>query len=187
MLVVGDPAGWGEEGRIAWSLLVWGARDVALLDGGYPAWRAAGLPVQQGDAAPGPRTRFEPVEIPGRRIRRDELLEVVRSRSRPLLDARTAEEFAGARHRGQRRGGHLPGARLVPQRSLLRADGGYVDAHELRALVGPLAASPVTYCTGGVRSALLALLLEARLGIAAANYDGSLWEWSADPTLPLEP
>src|ERR1039457_4753559 len=37
------------------------------------------------------------------------------------------------------------------------------------------------YCTGGVRSALLAVLLEARLGIVAANYDGSLCEWSADP------
>jgi 3-mercaptopyruvate sulfurtransferase SseA len=36
-----------------------------------------------------------------------------------------------------------------------------------------------------VRSALLAVLLEARLGIVAANYDGSLWEWSADPSLPL--
>jgi len=44
----------------------------------------------------------------------------------------------------------------------------------------------VTYCTGGVRSALLAVLLEARLGIVAANYDGSLWEWSSRDDLPLE-
>ena len=52
VLVVGDPAGWGEEGRVAWSLLAWGAREVALLDGGFPAWRAAGLPVARfgGDA-----------------------------------------------------------------------------------------------------------------------------------------
>src|SRR5439155_14337299 len=39
IVVVGDPAGWGEEGRIAWNLLYWGADDVALLDGGYPAWK----------------------------------------------------------------------------------------------------------------------------------------------------
>jgi 3-mercaptopyruvate sulfurtransferase SseA len=44
---------------------------------------------------------------------------------------------------------------------------------------------PITYCTGGVRSALLAVLLEACLRVLAANYDGSLWEWSADPSLPL--
>jgi thiosulfate/3-mercaptopyruvate sulfurtransferase len=186
VLVVGDPAGWGEEGRVAWSLLTWGARDVALLDGGFPAWQAAGLPVERGPAEAGPRGDFTPSEVPQRRIRRDPLLQVVLSRSRPLLDARTAEEFAGERFRGQRRGGHLPGARLVPQRSLVHPDGRYATAAELRALVGPLPQSPITYCTGGVRSALLALLLEARLGVVAANYDGSLWEWSADPALPLE-
>ena len=186
VLVVGDPAGWGEEGRVAWSLLAWGARDVALLDGGFPAWRAAGLPVERGPAATGPRGDFVPTEASQRRIRRDQLLPVVLARSRPLLDARTVEEFAGQRFRGQRRGGHLPGARLVPQRALLRTDGRYVTAAELQALVGPLPQSPVTYCTGGVRSALLAMLLEARLGVLAANYDGSLWEWSADPALPLE-
>jgi len=34
--------------------------------------------------------------------------------------------------------------------------------------------------------ALVAVLLEVRLGIVAANYDGSLWEWSSRDDLPLE-
>jgi thiosulfate/3-mercaptopyruvate sulfurtransferase len=92
---------------------------------------------------------------------------------------------------GQKRGGHIPGARLVPAKSLYGADGRYVDVDELQRLagLGPTASirseRPITYCTGGVRSALLAVLLEARLGVVAANYDGSLWEWAADPSLPL--
>jgi 3-mercaptopyruvate sulfurtransferase SseA len=80
----------------------------------------------------------------------------------------------------------------VPETSLYGAEGRYIGAEELVRLAGlsPIGKTgssgrPITYCTGGVRSALLAVLLEARLGILAANYDGSLWEWSADSSLPM--
>jgi thiosulfate/3-mercaptopyruvate sulfurtransferase len=80
----------------------------------------------------------------------------------------------------------------VPEKSLYDHEGRYVGANALARLAGLDAEGvngsrdrPITYCTGGVRSALLAILLEARLGVVAANYDGSLWEWSADPSLPL--
>jgi thiosulfate/3-mercaptopyruvate sulfurtransferase len=42
----------------------------------------------------------------------------------------------------------------------------------------------IAYCTGGARSALLSELLRAE-GIDARNYDGSMWEWSADAARPL--
>lgn len=192
VLVVGAPGGWGEEGRVAWNLLYWGADEVWLLDGGFPAWRKEpARPVESGEArrvAPGDfilRVR------PERRIETKELKAAADAKTNALLDARTPAEFAGKTMAGQRRGGHIPGARLAPAESLYGADGRYVGADELRRLagLGPSAprgsARPITYCTGGVRSALLAVLLEARLGIVAANYDGSLWEWSADPSLPL--
>jgi thiosulfate/3-mercaptopyruvate sulfurtransferase len=192
VLVVGAPGGWGEEGRVAWNLLYWGADEVWLLDGGFPAWqteRARG--VESGEArkvAPG---NFVLDVRPERRIETRELRAAADAPATSLLDARTPEEFAGETMAGQRRGGHIPGARLVPAKSLYRADGRYVGAEELQRLagLGPSASKgpgrPITYCTGGVRSALLAVLLEARLGAVAANYDGSLWEWSADPSLPL--
>ena len=44
---------------------------------------------------------------------------------------------------------------------------------------------PIAYCVGGVRSALLSIIIEARMGIVTANYDGSIWEWASDPKLPL--
>lgn len=184
VVVVGSAGGWGEEGRIAWNLLYWGADDVALLDGGFPAWRAAGRAVETGTSK-APVGSFTVALRPARRIELRDLEAAVAARSRPLLDARTPEEFAGRTMTGQKRGGHLPGARLVPQKELVLADGRYVDATTLRQLAGEPAGSPVTYCTGGVRSALLAFLIEARLGIVAANYDGSVWEWSAHPELPL--
>lgn len=186
--VVGDPSGWGEEGRVAWSLLYWGAERVLLLDGGFGAWAAdRARPVELGDGRGAATGDFEPRLEPGRRIEKEALRGVVASGGRPILDARDEEEFAGKKRSGQRRGGHLPGARLVPFRRLFDGSGRYVDAAGLSALVGALdgAAPPVTYCTGGVRSGLLTVLLEARLGVVAANYDGSLWEWAADASLPL--
>lgn len=189
VVVVGDPSGWGEEGRIAWLLLTFGARDVALLDGGFPAWKASGRPLETGAARPVAPGSFTARLDPVRRIEIDPLASVAARKSRPLLDARSTEEFHGEKMKGQKRGGHLPGASLVTWRSLYRKDGCYVDAGELRRLLPPSATrtAPVTYCTGGVRSALLAFLIEARLGIRPANYDGSMWEWSADPSRPLVP
>jgi len=193
VLVVGAPGGWGEEGRVAWNLLYWGAHEVWLLDGGFPAWRGEpARPLESGEARKAAPGNFALDVRPERRIESRELRAVAGAAAATLLDARTPAEFEGETMAGQKRGGHIPGARLMPAKSLYAADGRYVGADELRrlarlepsALNGPRD-RPITYCTGGVRSALLAVLLEARLGVVAQNYDGSLWEWSADPTLPL--
>lgn len=187
VIVVGTPDGWGEEGRVAWNLLVLGAANVALLDGGFPAWKAAGRPVERATPPrPSPGT-FTVALQRGRRALLDEVVVAVAERKRPLLDARSPEEYAGKTMTGQKRGGHVPGARLVPEDRLYRPDGRYVTEGELRALTGldEKSSPPITYCTGGVRSALLSLLIEARLGIVSPNYDGSMWEWSAREDLPL--
>ncbi len=193
VLVVGAPGGWGEEGRIAWNLLYWGAGEVWLLDGGFPAWRAdAARPVETAAVRSAPGDFVLRVR-PERRIERAEMKAALDVKGTRLLDARTPAEFAGETMSGQKRGGHIPGARLVPAKSLYDEKGRYVGADELMRLAGlgtegenRRGDRPITYCTGGVRSALLAVLLEAHLGILARNYDGSLWEWSADPSLPLE-
>jgi 3-mercaptopyruvate sulfurtransferase SseA len=113
-----------------------------------------------------------------------------------VLDARSEGEF---------RRDHVPGARRVDWRDWaeqrpsalgrllgdprdwgrVAPDGPAVEERLRRLLPAELGPAPVVYCTGGVRSALLAVLLEARLGVPARNYDGSLWEWSADPRRPL--
>ena len=188
IVVVGNPHAWGEEGRIAWNLLYWGAKDVALLDGGFPIWQTRNKSIEKGRARKPAPGKFVVSLRSRRRAGLQTVLSAVKSKSRSLLDARTAEEFQGKTSAGQKRGGHIPGAFLVPEASLYRADGRYLDVDELRKLLPPqLSGSPITYCVGGVRSALLALMLEARLGITASNYDGSIWEWSAHHELPMSP
>ena len=184
--VVGQPYGWGEEGRIAWSLLYWGASEVALLDGGFAAWVKEVGKVEPGPGGTPPHADFRPRLRPSRRALLSEVAAAVREKRSGLLDSRSPEEYRGEKISGQKRGGRLPGARLVPVKALYREDGRYVDKETLRSLVGSSLDRPISYCVGGVRSALLALLVESRLGVVVANYDGSIWEWAAHPDLPLE-
>lgn len=182
ILVVGKPHEWGEEGRISWNLLYWGANEVRLLDGGYPAWAKAGLPLSRGDEAELPRGNFVVTLQPARRALIPDV-QAAQGKAR-LLDTRAEDEFKGKTMSGQKRGGKIADARLVPVLSLYTPEGTYVGKEELTRLTGA-PENAIAYCVGGVRSALLALLLEARLGKLTRNYDGSIWEWSADESLPL--
>ena len=186
IVIAGKPGAWGEEGRIAWNLLYWGANEVALLDGGYPAWRASGRPIETGEAKAISKGDFLLAIRSKRRAEKEEVLHALQNKNRTILDARNLVEFNGKQVTAQKRGGHLPGAVLIPVTSLYQEDGSYISNTALRDLVPRAAKHPIAYCVGGVRSALLALLIEARLGMSVANYEGSLWEWASDPVLPLE-
>ena len=186
IVVVGEPGQWGEEGRIAWNFLFWGAKKVSLLEGGYSSWKAKGLPLETGAAKkhkPGNfKVKFQLV----RRARLNDVEENLKLRVRPVFDARTQEEFQGKTVMGQARGGRIPGSTFVPAKDLYQANGKYITATALKKMIASSkSGQPITYCTGGVRSALLALLIEARLGVVTASYDGSIWEWSSHKELPM--
>ncbi len=187
IVIVGSAAGWGEEGRIAWNLLFWGAQRVALLDGGFMAWKQLGYEVEYG--APSEirlKGDFKLTLNDYRRATLGDVKQYLKSKTGTLLDARSKKEFQGEKMYGQKRGGRLPGSKLIPFQALYQTDGKYISATELQKLLGNRPeGTPITYCTGGVRSALLALLIESRLGIKSKSYDGSLWEWSYYPSLPL--
>ena len=103
VVVVGDPQGWGDEGRAAWSLLYWGATDVVLLDGGLPAWVGAGFPTEKGGAATPQRGTFTVRPVEQRRAGMQQVWDVVRGQPGALLDVRSAQEFAGSVMPGQTR------------------------------------------------------------------------------------
>lgn len=182
------PRARGREGRVAWTLLYFGARTVLLLDGGWDGWMALGGPIEVGSVTPEPG-RF-PVEFQeDRRARLDELKALTYAGQLPqFVDARSRPEFDGYLHDYLPRRGRLPGAALVPFEDLFDASGEYITAHRYRDIV-PVALREarrlVTYCEVGVRASLLALLHEIHLGEVAAVFDGSLMQWGLDPGLPV--
>jgi thiosulfate/3-mercaptopyruvate sulfurtransferase len=179
---------WGRAARIAWMLLYVGAESVALLDGTWNAWLAAGYPVTT--AAPARiLATFRTKRHPERRIKRDELAAAYREGRPPvLLDTRRREDFIGLREPYLPRRGHLPGAHLVPFLDLFDAEDRLISREQYLALLpaeARAARSLVAYCEVGVRASGVALIHEWYTGQIVLVYDGSLMEWGLSPDLPV--
>lgn len=181
-VVVYDDWGGRAAGRAWWLLRFHGHPDVRVLDGGWPAWRAAGGAASTEATAPDPgdftaRPGGMPVVDAGA------LLDVP-----VLVDARAPERYRGETEPVDPVAGHVPGAVNVPTTVNLNADGTFRGAEQLLALY---AAEGVTgaqetaaYCGSGVTAAHDVLALEIA-GIRAALYPGSWSEWVADPARPV--
>ncbi|MCK6505064.1 sulfurtransferase [Myxococcota bacterium] len=186
--------GWGEAGRLWWTLRYLGHDQAHILDGGWPAWVSAGLPVAT-DAARPPAGDFSPRPDETRRARVQEVQRAVTTCAAGpcevvFWDSRERREYDGQTPYGEARGGHLPGAVHLWFADLLDAQGFLRPRAELQAELAARGITPdkqvVPYCTGGVRSGFAVAVLE-ELGFPhAANYDGSMWEWTGDPTRPVE-
>jgi thiosulfate/3-mercaptopyruvate sulfurtransferase len=170
----------------AWWLLRWlGHPDVRLLDGGLPAWAAAGLPLEQvaTTAEPGDFTA-RPGGMP--LLDADEAARVAATGL--LLDARAPERFRGEVEPVDPVAGHLPGARSAPATGNVGTDGRFLDPDTLRRrfdVLGAVERAPVgAYCGSGVTAAHTVLALELA-GIPAALYAGSWSEWVTDPSRPV--
>lgn len=188
-LVVYDTAGLFSAARVWWMLKVMGARDVRVLDGGLPAWRALDLPVEAG-VSPRPgfavfSPRFDAPAVVGLEDVRDAL-----EAGDQVVDARGAARFRGeaAEPRPGVRAGHMPGALNLPYGSLLGADGLMKRGEALEAAfteAGVDIDKPViTTCGSGVTAAILTLGL-TELGRPSRLYDGSWSEWGGPEGGPV--
>ena len=174
--------------RFWWLMKLLGHARVAVLDGGYAAWTALGLPVT--DDAPAPVRSVYPGDF-DRRLVADtaQVQQRLAANDVVLLDARAPERFRGDVEPLDRVAGHVPGARNRPL-SMNLAHGRFRPADELRAeflslLDGAAPADVLLQCGSGVTACHNLLAME-HAGLHGARVYAPSWSgWISDPSRPV--
>ena len=170
--------------RAWWLLRFHGHPDVRVLDGGWSAWLADGLPVESGEVQTEPGDFAVSAEKGMPVVEAEDVLGV-----EVLVDARAPERFSGATEPVDPVAGRIPGAVNVPTTANLDEHGRFLPAGRLRAAYAGVGAdasdSVAAYCGSGVTAAHDVLAMEVA-GIRAALYPGSWSGWITDPDRPVE-
>jgi thiosulfate/3-mercaptopyruvate sulfurtransferase len=168
--------------RIWWILRFWGVSDVRLLNGGWQAWKAAGLPTTPG--------RFEAKAQAARLDTKQQIMDVLNKNPRQIVDARSQGEFCGIDKKDNQRGGAIPGSKNLDWNNLIdKQTHRFKPPQEIRRLLAEagieLNRPTTTYCQSGGRASVMAFALELMGAHDVRNYYRSWKEWGNAGDTPI--
>jgi len=180
LIMVGETTdGWGDDARVLWELVAAGYENVKIVDGGFTALKDADIPMQKGASDPvAGQVSIDKIDMT--HVMETEELSANYD-NYVILDVRTKKEFEGATKFGEAKGGHLPGAIFFPYTELFEKDDTLKTNAEIVKMLEEAGVSKddnvVAYCTGGIRSAYVQLVMEMCGYENTWNYDQSYWRW----------
>ena len=185
------PSDFTTASRLFWVLEYIGYERVAVLDGGYAKWIAEARKTEPGDPT------VKPIVLPEMKPRKERLATaeeveaLISGKEGLIVDARSPDYFRGEKKADSaKQAGHIPGALNLPVESCVDSDSALKSWEELLAIAktsGVVNGRPVTtYCNTG-RSGSAAYFVLRLLGHEHVSmYDGSMSEWTADPSRPVQ-
>jgi len=182
----------GTDTRIFWTFKVLGHDNVSILNGGYAAYTSDKKnPVQKGMNKPKP-VKFSAHLRKDMLVTKQDVLQAMKHKEL-LVDNRPHDQFIGVnRHPKAARNGTIPGAVNLPESWLTENNGGkFRSVAEIRKLYAAAgvstSAKQINFCNTGHWASLGWFVTSQMLGDKNAKvYDGSMVEWSADKSLPME-
>jgi thiosulfate/3-mercaptopyruvate sulfurtransferase len=181
-VVVYDAATSLAAARMWWLLTDAGLTDVRVLNGGFAAWQAAGLPVARGPAVPAAPGRVTVRAGHRDRASAEQVAELLAA-GRPVVDVRAADRYAGRNEVLDPVAGHIPGAVSRPSPGNHDEQGRFLPSERIRSRFADLR-DPVLYCGSGITAAQTLLALESA-GLSGVIYPGSWSDWITDPDRPV--
>jgi len=193
IVIYGDPSDpWRTDGRFFWMFERFGFNKVTIYEGGLKDWKNSGgkLEFGQGKVLAKSLLTAKDIRLNDKVSAEQQwILERLHSKNLAIIDNRTRDEYLGAMPYGSPRGGHIPNAVHIYWPDFFLSSGHMKSKTELLNILNKFNITYekeiVVYCTGGVRSAMAYFVLR-HLGFKVRNYDGSWWDWSQNPNLPIE-
>lgn len=177
--------------RVAWTLEYAGVENVAVLDGGWEKWIAEKKPVSTDSVKP-QASNFQLKIHKNMQVTKDGVKAAIGKEI--IVDAREPDFYEGKKKLDfVARAGRIKGAVNLPSMAAYNPNGTLKGKKELanmaaKAVGGDLNKNIIVYCDTGRLASVWAYLLRDVLGYKNVRmYDGSLEEWMADPTAPIEP
>ena len=191
-VVVYDGKGLKEAARVWWILRYWGLEGVALLNGDWQAWKAAGLPIETAPPTKAAPAAFVAQARKERFADKAQMLDWVKSQSLQIVDTRSAKEFCGEDfyENKNNRAGAMPGAKHLDWADLIDPKTrGFKSAAELQKLfsqAGIDVARPIaTHCQSGGRASVMVFAMELLGARDVRNYYQGWSEWGNAADTPV--
>ncbi len=183
-IVVSDDKGIYSSARVWWLFKAMGFENIAVLDGGFPAWQAAGYTTENMHVYQGATGDFDATYNPELMRYFDGVAVASKHKTHTIIDARSERRFKclEPEPRAGLRMGNIPNSVSLPFMSLLE-DGKFKSKADLEELFKTVITDKqdaiIFSCGSGITACVLALGATLCGYKNIAVYDGSWTEWGS--------